>query len=155
MTLHELLKQLIDTLEAAEIPYMIVGSFASSIQGDPRSTHDIDVVVTLTPDAQAALLKAFPEPNYYLDDVALRDAVRRKDMINMLQQQSGDKVDFWILKDEPYDQESFRRRRKVDAFGMQLFVQQPEDTILSKLKWPSTSRTMSRRPPVTEKRRRL
>jgi len=56
-------------------------------------------------------------------------------MCNMMDETSGDKVDFWMLKDDPYEQECFRRRQKVTALGMELFLPRPEDTILSKLKW--------------------
>ena len=60
-------------------------------------------------------------------------------MFNMLDQTSGDKVDFWPLKDDRYDQESFRRRQRVTALGMDLFILSPEDTILSKLRWSKMS----------------
>ncbi len=39
----------IDALDAATIPYMLVGSLASNFHGIPRSTRDADVVVQLSP----------------------------------------------------------------------------------------------------------
>ncbi len=41
----ELLRYVIDVLEAQELNYMVVGSFASAVYGEPRLTHDIDIVV--------------------------------------------------------------------------------------------------------------
>jgi hypothetical protein len=41
----ELLKLDARQLEATVIDYMITGSVVSSLQGEPRATHDIDVVV--------------------------------------------------------------------------------------------------------------
>ncbi len=35
-------------LGAAEVPYMLTGSFASSLHGAPRVTHDIDIVIAPT-----------------------------------------------------------------------------------------------------------
>jgi predicted nucleotidyltransferase len=49
MSQSELLKKTIAGLEAANTPYMLTGSFASSLRGEPRLTHDIDLVVAITP----------------------------------------------------------------------------------------------------------
>jgi hypothetical protein len=53
MSQPELLKRVVRVLNDAGVSYMLTGSFASSAQGEPRSSHDIDLVVTLTEaDAQ-------------------------------------------------------------------------------------------------------
>jgi hypothetical protein len=139
MSQQELLKRVVDVLDAAGVPYMATGSIVSSLQGEPRSTHDIDLVVAITPAGAQALLKAFPPPDYYLDDLAVREAMRRRDMFNLLDITQGDKVDFWILKDEPFDQECFSRRYAEQLPDLELFVSRPEDTILQKLRWANLS----------------
>ena len=47
MPQQELLNAVISALEGAAIPYMLTGSVVSSMQGEPRATHDIDVIVSL------------------------------------------------------------------------------------------------------------
>jgi hypothetical protein len=47
MTQAELLRHLVDTLEALATEYMIGGSQAAMYYGEPRLTRDIDVVVAL------------------------------------------------------------------------------------------------------------
>ena len=47
MSQQELLKQVIQALDQAEIQYMITGSVVSSLQGEPRSTHDIDIIIVI------------------------------------------------------------------------------------------------------------
>ena len=42
MPQQELLKLVIARLDEAGIEYMLTGSLASSLQGEPRATHDID-----------------------------------------------------------------------------------------------------------------
>ncbi len=42
MSQPELLKEVVKALESAKIDYMVTGSIASSLQGEPRSTHDIE-----------------------------------------------------------------------------------------------------------------
>ena len=45
-----------------------------------------------------------------------------------------DKVDFWPLTEDPFDQSRFSRRRVEELFGGQVQVSSPEDTLLMKLK---------------------
>ena len=126
-------------LNDAGVPYMATGSLVSSLQGEPRATHDIDLVVAVTPAALPALLRAFPPPDFYLDEVAAQEAIARRDMFNLLDVTGGDKVDFWVLTDEAFDRERFTRREQSDAAGFPLMVSRPEDTILQKLRWAEMS----------------
>ena len=48
------LKLVLDALEQADIPYMLVGSFASNLYGVPRATQDADVVIS--PDPTLSLI---------------------------------------------------------------------------------------------------
>ena len=81
------------------------------------------------------IVAALSGPTVYLDEGAVAEAVRRRSMFNLLDSVSGDKVDFWLLKDEPFDRERFARRLEVEALGLRLKVSTPEDTILMKLRW--------------------
>ena len=139
MSQQELLSKVVQTLDALGIDYMITGSIASSMQGEPRSTHDIDIVVQLSAGEAPKLLQAFPEPDYYLSEDSIREALRQQSMFNLLQVAEGEKVDFWILTDEPFDQARFARKRVEELLGMHLKVSAPEDTILVKLRWSKMS----------------
>lgn len=140
MLQQELLKRVVAVLEASGAEHMLVGSHASSLQGEPRLTHDIDLVVVLPPGSAELLAAAFPPPDFYLDEQSILTAVQRRDHFNLLDIEGGDKVDFWVLKDEPYSRESFARRRRGESYlGITVDVMSPEDTILSKLKWAEMS----------------
>lgn len=64
MPQQELLKQVVQTLDLLDIDYMVTGSIASSMQGEPRLTHDIDLVVHLSAAQVPQLLQAFPQPDF-------------------------------------------------------------------------------------------
>jgi hypothetical protein len=53
MSQQELLAKVVGALDQLEIQYMITGSIVSSLQGEPRSTHDIDIVEFFSFDALA------------------------------------------------------------------------------------------------------
>jgi hypothetical protein len=139
MAQSELLKKVVAALDATGTPYMLTGSYASSLQGQPRSTHDIDLLVAITPTAARTLLQLFTDPQYYLDEFAVNDAITRKSLFNLIENDSGDKVDFWMLTDEPFDQSRFSRRYLQEFQGEQFYVSSPEDTLLMKLRWADMS----------------
>jgi len=132
---QSLLRRVTAALDAAGVEYMLSGSLASSLQGEPRATHDIDLVVDIRAADVSRIVAALSGPTVYLDEGAVAEAVRRRSMFNLLDSASGDKVDFWLLKDEPFDRERFARRLEVEALGLRLKVSTPEDTILMKLRW--------------------
>lgn len=58
MSQQDLLKRVVAALKRIGIDYMITGSVASSLQGEPRATHDLDVVVEIDESSVRALLAA-------------------------------------------------------------------------------------------------
>ena len=103
MPQQELLKKVIEVLGDLEIDYMVTGSIVSSLQGEPRSTHDVDIVVAVNRPAAKDLTAAFPAPDYYLSEDSILEALNSQGMFNLIEVNSGDKIDFWVLTDQPFD----------------------------------------------------
>lgn len=139
MSQPELLRYTVGVLEGASIPYMVTGSTVSSMQGRPRSTHDIDIVVGIRPSAVEAIVQAFPSPRFYLEPQSIHEALPQFGMFNVMECETGDKIDFWILKPDPFELSMFHRRYRERGAGVEMYVSQPEDTILSKLRWAKLS----------------
>ena len=135
----KLLKKVLVLLEENHIDYMITGSLVSSMQGEPRATHDVDILVNITYSAIPSLVNTFIPPDYYISESAIKDAILRKSMFNLLDTTEGDKVDFWILTNEPFDQSRFSRKHEEKVLGVSMKISTPEDTILMKLKWAKLS----------------
>jgi len=127
------------TLDLARIEYMVTGSVASSLQGEPRLTHDLDFVIAVDADRVPALLEAFPSPGFYVSREAVAEAIRTGGMFNVIETTEGDKIDFWMLTEQPFDRSRFARRYEEEVFGVRLKVSSPEDTILAKLRWSALS----------------
>lgn len=134
MSQSELVARAVAACEQLGIPYMLTGSVVSSLQGMPRQTHDTDMVIEMSSDLAEALAAQFPPPRYYLDVSAVRAAVGRRGMFNLLDTEDGGKVDFWLLTDEPFDRARFARRRRASLADISALISSPEDTILMKLR---------------------
>ena len=65
-----------DALKRCSVPYVVGGSLASSVSGEPRSTLDVDLVVALTEADVEPFLTALGQ-GFHADDHALRRAVRQ------------------------------------------------------------------------------
>jgi len=118
---------------------MMTGSLVSSLYGEPRATHDFDVVVALDEERLPALHAALATFDGYVDLEGMRRAQRDTSMFNYIDHATGLKVDFWMRGSEPYDEACFERRRSENLLGAIVCVASPEDIILSKLRWAQRS----------------
>ena len=139
MSQQELLRKVVETLVKANIDYMVTGSIASSLQGEPRSSIDIDFIIDIKKPSVKKLINAFPAPEYYLDEESIIDAMSKKSMFNLINVVRGEKVDFWLLTADPFDKSRFFRRYEEVYMGAKVYVSSPEDTILAKLHWAKLS----------------
>lgn len=133
--LSDFVRRLVEVLEDLGLPYMFVGSAASTLHGPPRSTQDVDLVVALTLKDAPRLVAAFPHDSYYVSHEAVRDAVLRRYAFNIIDLESGWKADIMVLKARPYSRAEFERRQRADVLGSPSWVATAEDTILAKLEW--------------------
>ena len=126
-----------EMLDRLGIPYLIGGSLASSVHGEPRSTNDVDVVADLRPGQVAPLLTALG-PEYYVSPEAVRAAVEAGTSFNVIHMDTALKVDVFVVGDDSFDQERLRRRQQVQISTdprRHLFVDVAEYSVLRKLEW--------------------
>lgn len=132
----EVARRVTRALDRLGVRYLIGGSLASSLHGEPRSTLDIDLVVDLEV-AHVSPLAAALVPEFYLDEAAVRTAVREGGAFNAIDVGSSVKVDFFIAGDDPFEQERLARRLavRIGASGPPLHFDLAEYAILRKLEW--------------------
>jgi hypothetical protein len=126
-----------EALEACGIRYLVGGSMASSISGEPRSTLDIDLVVEMT-EADVEPFVAALGDTFHAGTASLRRAIRERSSANLVHLQTSIKVDLFIAGGSPLDGEQMDRRQRVKVAGdpdRHLFVYTPEDILLQKLRW--------------------
>jgi hypothetical protein len=139
VTAGDFLARLVALLEAAGIPHMVAGSFASTFHGVARATQDLDLVVDPSGPSLEAFLASLDPDVYYVDPDTARDAFRRRSQFNVIDMTIGWKADLIIRKDRPFSIEELARRQPAELMGTRTFVATAEDSIISKLEWAKLS----------------
>jgi hypothetical protein len=123
-------------LDAVGAAYFLGGSLASSLQGEPRATNDIDFVIALPVGKVSALRDALGS-DFEVDLDMLREALLHARSANAFYLPLVTKIDFFGRGYEPFDESEFGRRSavRVRASGESLVVKSAEDTVLRKLLW--------------------
>lgn len=131
----EVFIQVLKTLKNNDIQYMIVGSLAAMVYGDPRLTRDMDLVVEISPNEAEKLEKLFPLEQYYCPPLeVLKSEIIHRGQFNLIHQDSGLKIDIMLRKQTAHAIEEFGRRREVELWnGFEAFLASPEDIIVKKL----------------------
>lgn len=128
-------KDVLSRLERAGLEYMIVGSVGSIVYGEPRMTHDIDIVVCLLPQHATVFAQLFPLKEFYCPPPeVLTSEIVDRGQFNLIHHDSGLKIDVMVLKNTPHAKSEFARRVQVELWqGFLAYVASPEDLILKKL----------------------
>ncbi|MEP7074685.1 MAG: hypothetical protein ABI878_02660 [Acidobacteriota bacterium] len=134
----ETLKDFVRRLDELGIKYMITGSFAMHAYATGRLTYDIDAIIEIS-SRDAGRFESRFLPDYYVDEISIRNAVERSSMFNVLNLRNGVKVDCIVRKATAIEAEKFERRRKAEIEEVGFWVISKEDLILSKLEWAKES----------------
>jgi hypothetical protein len=134
MTQNELLLHLLKKLNKLKIIYMLTGAYSVSFHGQPRATHDIDLKLAIKMKDVDSFYESFKD-GFYIDKGMIKDAIRHQTMFNIIHQESNIKIDFWISRDNAFDNSRLKRRQKDVFLGESVYIASPEDTILVKLDW--------------------
>jgi hypothetical protein len=139
LTPAEAFSRILEVLDLLEIPYMVVGSVASSVHGMARPTQDIDLAADLRAeqvDNFAAALKT----DFYADPEMIKDALARHRSFNLIHYATAFKFDIFPLQKDEYSQIQFGRRgfaetTLLDGVAVECSIASAEDTVLNKLRW--------------------
>lgn len=126
------LGQLLDRLE---IQWVLGGSLASSLIGEPRTTMDIDIAIRVSAHQLPALIEAVQD-EYYTSLEMAASALVHHQSFNIIHLGGGLKVDLFPLNDSLLDRLQVDRRIRVNlTHDAAVWVSSPIDQILRKLWW--------------------
>ena len=132
----EVVLLVIEALNRCGIDYVVGGSLASSVAGEPRATLDADVMVDLAAERIRCVVDALGV-DFYAEEASLTRAVKDHSHANVVHRPTATKVDLFILGATPIEAEQMRRRQliAIDAPETEIYVYTPEDILLQKLRW--------------------
>jgi hypothetical protein len=123
-----------EKLDAMGIPWVVVGSIASSLLGEPRATADVDIVTDLRGSDIHEFCGSLAEA-YYVDEETARWAATTRRSFNVIHHVTITKVDIFCCKADPLSRAQLQRRSFHQISGHSTPFLAPEDAILQKLHW--------------------
>lgn len=142
---EDFVQKVIAALDATGVVYLIGGAIAVWAWGEPRSTLDLDVVVSIPLETIGQLSKELEKNGMLVPTEIILDNIleNRADIpINAIHGQSGYKADLYPLREgDELRASALQRRQKIDL-GEPLgetFIHSPEDLIIYKLWYYSLS----------------
>jgi hypothetical protein len=134
----DLIELFVGPLQSAGIRYFISGSVAAMLYGEPRVTHDIDLVVFLRASDPAELPELFPPPEFYVppaEVIAAEMARQQHGCFNVIHADSSLKADFFTANRDEFHAWAFRNLKKYPARGLEVTLAPPEYVIVRKLEY--------------------
>ena len=131
------LEPFIVRLERLGIPYFITGSTAGIVYGEPRLTHDVDIVIVLSMRDVRSFVEAFPLEEFYCppeDVLAIEVRRGQRGHCNLIHHDTGFKADIYLAYDELH-RWALAHRQMVALDGLQVPVAPVEYVILRKLEY--------------------
>lgn len=120
----------VETLEEAELPFMVVGALAVSVHGQPRTTHDIDIALHHPFSRRDEVRPVLEE----LGDGPIeerQDPEWGKRLVTTLP--SGMELEVFFIHGHQLYQREYDRRAEIEVEGRLVPFISPEDLILRKL----------------------
>jgi hypothetical protein len=135
----DLLSIFISPLEHSGFDYMVTGSVATTLYGEPRLTHDVDLVLMLKISDINRFISCFPQSAYYCPPAEIiRIELHRKDFahFNLIHHDSGYKADCYPFTGNPLHSWALSQRRRITIQpNLTIQVAPPEYVILRKMQY--------------------
>ncbi len=134
----DLIKIFTGKLNELNVPYIITGSIASIIYGEPRLTHDIDIVIHLPANYVYKFRKIFPEKRYYVppEEVLISEAKKEnRGHCNIIHHETGFKADIYFAGNNDFQLWAIRNAKTIEYAGDKIFVAPVEYVIINKLQY--------------------
>jgi len=135
---HNLFRIFVSRLNKLSIPYMITGAVASIIYGEPRLTHDIDLVVDMKSGDVETLADAFPIEDFYCpppEVIRLEIGRSQRGHFNLIHHETGFKADIYASGRDALHHWGLKNRKPVDVEGEKFWLAPVEYVILRKLEY--------------------
>jgi hypothetical protein len=127
-----------DKLNEYKISYAVTGSVASIIYGEPRMTHDVDIVIEMKTDDVIKISEAFPANEFYTppsEVIKIELKKRSRGHLNIIHHQTGFKADIYFTGSDQFQLWCINNARKFKFNNSIISAAPPEYVIIKKLEF--------------------
>lgn len=130
---EQFLKDFIRAFNESEIDYVLIGGVAVNYYGRPRSTLDADIIIENDTDKIRILEKKLLDNNFLVSENEILDSIGEsthssifwnKDILLRLDIKTPTRL---------LEEEALINKQKIKVFGLEVFIQIPEEIIIAKL----------------------
>jgi len=128
----------LEPLHKKQIEYMVTGSVAGIIYGEPRVTHDIDLVLQLGLNDVSDFISLFSSEEFYCppEEVVRTEVAREtRGHFNIIHHKTGFKADMYPVGEDRLHKWAMSRRIKVAVGKVDIWLAPPEYVIIRKLEY--------------------
>lgn len=128
----------VSCINTTGIRYIVTGAVASIIYGEPRLTHDIDLMLEMSIEDAEKIAKTFQPVEFYCPPVEIiKLEVMRpfRGHFNIIHHETGFKADIYIAGQDELHRWAIENRRKLDIEGETIWLAPPEYVIIRKLEY--------------------
>lgn len=128
----------LERLNNSGIEYMTTGSVASIIYGEPRVTHDIDLVLGLHTHNIEKLVSVFDREEFYcppMEVIKAEIAKKTGGHFNIIHHSTGFKADIYPVGEDKLHIWAMTNRKKVTIENCDVWLAPPEYVIIRKLEY--------------------
>lgn len=141
---HDLVSIFITRLNNLGVKYIVTGAVASIIYGEPRLTHDVDLVIELNKDDIADFVSAFPLKEFYCppeEIINVEISRQQRGHFNLIHHETGFKADVYLSGEDKLHRWALDNRKCVDYEGESLWLAPVEYVIIRKLAYYQEGRS--------------
>ena len=125
-------------LNALGVPWMAVGSIASSAYGERRTTLDVDVVAVVEKQHASRFVSVFPGTDFYCPPanvIEMELARSEQGHFNLIHHHSIYKADIYLAIGSEFERWAFKNRRPLVVGETPVWLAPPEYVIVHKLEF--------------------
>jgi hypothetical protein len=135
---HDLIQVFTGRLNKLSVSYMVTGAVAATIFGEPRLTHDIDLVIDLRLEDIEKFVDTFPLEEFYcppIEVIRLETGRSQRGHFNLIHHETGLKADIYALGRDSLQKWGLTNRKAVSIGGEVVWLAPVEYVILRKLEY--------------------
>ena len=128
----------LNALEIEGVQFMLVGAYSSGAYAIPRATKDVDIVLSTHTGAGFDNAISRLEPMFKMDpQISFETITGSRRHILTSRRNKGIQVELFLLGEDAFMQERFRRRKKqyVPSLDRDVWLPTVEDVVVQKLRW--------------------